>query len=99
MHKKVATKENILNEATSSIESQLKEEIQHAVEKEKVISNKKQEALKWELETLRQDLARIEQQHVVREDMLRKEIADIQQVNEQVFLIQTYLIFFFFKSN
>ncbi|CAF0737533.1 unnamed protein product [Brachionus calyciflorus] len=79
LHKKVATKETIINEATSSIESQLKEEIQLAVEKERITSNKKQEALKWELENLRQDLTRVEQQHVIREDMLRKEIADLQQ--------------------
>lgn len=59
----------------------MKEEIQLAVEKERLMSNKKQESLKWELESVRQDLARIEQQHSLREDMLRKEIADLQQVN------------------
>ena len=43
------------------------------------MSIKKQEALKWELESMRSDLARIEHQHSLREDMLRKEIADLQQ--------------------
>lgn len=58
----------------------MKEEIQLAVEKERMIMNKKQESLKWELESVRQDITRIEQQHSLREDMLRKEIADLQQV-------------------
>ncbi len=80
MHKANATKENIINESTSLIENQLKEEIQSAVEKERIISNKKQESLKWELNSVRADISRIEQQHALREEMLRKEIADLQQV-------------------
>ena len=36
------------------------------------------ETLKWELECVRTDISRIEQQHALREDMLRKEIADLQ---------------------
>jgi hypothetical protein len=80
LHKANATKENIINESTSLIENQLKEEIQSAVEKERIISNKKQESLKWELNSVRADISRIEQQHALREEMLRKEIADLQQV-------------------
>ena len=80
MHKANATKENIINESTSLIENQLKEEIQSAVEKERIISNKNQESLKWEVNSVRADISRIEQQHALREEMLRKEIADLQQV-------------------
>ncbi|RNA32793.1 TATA element modulatory factor isoform X1, partial [Brachionus plicatilis] len=79
LHKKIASKENSLSEATSSIESQLKEEIQLAVEKERITSQKSQEALRWELDNIRQDFSRTEQQHMVREEMLRKEISDLQQ--------------------
>lgn len=90
MHKANATKENIINESTSLIENQLKEEIQSAVEKERIISNKKQESLKWELNSVRADISRIEQQHALREEMLRKEIADLQQVlfKSIIFLIK-----------
>lgn len=80
LHKKIAAKETSLTEATSSKESQLKEEIELAVEKERITSQKSQEALRWELDNLRQDFSRVEQQHLVREEMLRKEIADLQQV-------------------
>jgi hypothetical protein len=73
-------KESKINETTSSIESQLKEEVRSAVEKEKTVWLKKQEALKWEIESLRQDISRCEQQYSIREDMLKKEIADLQQV-------------------
>ncbi len=86
MHKANATKENIINEATSSIESQIKEEIQLAIEKERIGSNKKQESLKWELNNVRADINRLEQQHALREDMLRKEIADLQQVFLEILL-------------
>ncbi len=90
MHKANATKENIINESTSLIENQLKEEIQSAVEKERIISNKKQESIKWELNSVRADISRIEQQHALREEMLRKEIADLQQVlfKSIIFLIK-----------
>lgn len=77
-------KESKINETTSSIESHLKEEIKLALEKEKINSSKKQEALKWELESVRQDITRIEQQHSLREDMLRKEISDLQQVRDKI---------------
>ncbi len=80
LHKANAAKENKINEATISIETQLKEEIHSAIEKERMISNKKQESLKWELNSVRADISRIEQQHALREEMLRKEIADLQQV-------------------
>lgn len=73
-------KESKINETTSSIESQMREEVRAAVDKEKSAWTKKQETLRWEIESLRQDLARSEQQHAIREDMLRKEIADLQQV-------------------
>ncbi len=79
LHRKNAAHDSKINEATSSLESQLKEEIQSAVEKEKAVANKIQESLKWELQSARADLSRLEQQHVLREDMLRKEIADLQQ--------------------
>lgn len=59
----------------------MKEEIQLAVEKERITSQKSQEALRWELDNIRQDFSRTEQQHMVREEMLRKEISDLQQVN------------------
>jgi hypothetical protein len=90
LHKANATKENIINESTSLIENQLKEEIQSAVEKERIISNKKQESIKWELNSVRADISRIEQQHALREEMLRKEIADLQQVlfKSIIFLIK-----------
>lgn len=101
MHKANATKENIINESTSLIENQLKEEIQSAVEKERIISNKKQESLKWELNSVRADISRIEQQHALREEMLRKEIADLQQVlfKSIIFLIKANNRNIFFISN
>jgi hypothetical protein len=80
LHKTNAAKDSKISQATNSLETQLKEEIQFAVEKERVMANKIQESLKWELQSARADLTRIEQQHALREDMLRKEIADIQQV-------------------
>ena len=80
LQKANATKESRLTEATYSIEHQLKEEIQTALDKERLVSAKKQESLKWELQSARADLARLEQQHSLREDMLRKEINDLQQV-------------------
>lgn len=76
-----AAKDNRINEATNSIETQFKEEIQTAVDKERLLSNKKQESLKWELQSVRSDISRLEHQHSLREDMLRKEIADLQQVS------------------
>jgi hypothetical protein len=85
LHKTNAAKDSRINQATNSLETQLKEEIQFAVEKEKVMANKAQESLKWELQSARSDLTRIEQQHALREDMLRKEIADIQQVSRFCF--------------
>ena len=78
LHRTNAQKTSQINEATSSIESQYKEEIQLAVDKERIVSGKKIETLKWELECVRTDISRIEQQHTLREDMLRKEIADLQ---------------------
>lgn len=78
LHRANAHKTSQINEATSSIENQYKEEIQTAVEKERVISGKKIDTLKWELECVRSDISRIEQQHSIRENMLRKEIADLQ---------------------
>jgi TATA element modulatory factor len=81
LHKSNAAKDTRINETTNSIETQLKEEIERAVEKERTIAGKKQESLKWELQSVRADISRIEQQHSLREDMLRKEISDLQQVN------------------
>lgn len=86
MRKSNVEKESQINLKTSTIESQLKEEIKEAVEKERILAGKKQEALKWELESVRQDISRIEQQHALREDMLRKEISDLQQVNMTLFV-------------
>lgn len=80
LRKSNVEKESRINETTSSIETQLREEVRTAVEKEKSAWAKKQEALRWEIESLRQDVTRVEQQHAIREDMLRKEIADLQQV-------------------
>ena len=80
LHRSNAAKENQINETTQSIENQLKGEIQSAVEKERVIWTKKQDSLLWELQSVRADITRLEQQHALREDMLRKEIADLQQV-------------------
>ena len=80
LHKANAAKDSKINQATNSLEVHLKEEIQFAVEKEKMIASKVQESLKWELQSARSDLTRIEQQHALREDQLRKEIGDIQQV-------------------
>ncbi len=79
MHRVNAQKTSQINEANSSIENQFKEEIQSALEKERIFSSKKIETLKWELECVRQDMSRVEQQHSLREDMLRKEISDLQQ--------------------
>jgi hypothetical protein len=87
-------KESKINEKTSSIESQIKEEIKSAVEKEKITAAKKHESLKWELESVRQDIARIEQQHALREDMLRKEISDLQQVKPPIRSIWAMSFFF-----
>lgn len=79
-------KESKINETTVTIENHLKEEVRSAVEKERSTWTKKQEALKWEIESLRVDITRVEQQHSIREDMLRKEIADLQQVYKLVSL-------------
>ena len=79
LRKANAAKESLLTEATSSIETQLKEEAQMALDKERLTSSKRIEALKWEMESVRGDIARLEQQHAMREDMLRKEIGDLQQ--------------------
>jgi TATA element modulatory factor len=49
------------------------------LEKERFQANKKQESLKWELQNVRADIMRLEQQHGLREDMLRKEITNLQQ--------------------
>lgn len=49
------------------------------MEKERFQSNKKQESLKWELQNVRADIMRLEQQHGLREDILRKEITTLQQ--------------------
>lgn len=78
-------KETKINETTVSIENQLKEEVRVAVEKERSSWSKKQDALKWEIENLRQDIVHVEQQHATRENMLRKEIADLQQVKLERF--------------
>lgn len=83
-------KDSRINETTVSIEHHLKEEVRSAVEKERATWAKKQEALKWEIESLRQDVTRVEQQHAIREDMLRKEIADLQQVNS---FLHNFLLF------
>ena len=79
MHKTNAVKDSKISEATSTLETQLKEEVQLALERERSLANKTQESLKWELQSARSDLSRLEQQHALREDMLRKEIADLQQ--------------------
>jgi TATA element modulatory factor len=50
LHRLNAAKDSRINEATSSIENQFKEEIQIALDKERLIANKKQESLKWELQ-------------------------------------------------
>ena len=81
LHRANAAKDSRITEATSSIENQFKEEIQSVLEKERIVSNKRQESLKWELQNVRADITRLEQQHSLREEMLRKEIADLQQVN------------------
>ncbi len=86
-----AIKESRISETTASLESQLKEEIQQAVDKERLLSNKKQEVLKWELQSVRADLQRMDQQHSLREDVLRKEITDLQQV----FIRYIYFCFIF----
>lgn len=67
-------------ETQTSIESQLKEEIQSVVEKEKSMAKKREDALRWELQGVRADLTRLEQQQALREDILRKEITDLQKV-------------------
>ena len=64
-----------------TLELQYKEELQQALEKERLASNKKQEALRWELQNTRTDIMRLEQQYSLREDILRKEISDLQQVS------------------
>jgi len=78
LHRTNAQKTSQINETASSIENQYKEEISAAVDKERIVSGKKIESLKWELECVRADISRTEQQHALREDMLRKEIADLQ---------------------
>jgi hypothetical protein len=75
-----AAKQSELSQTTSSMEAQLKEEIQSAVEKERFQANKKHDSLMWELQNVRADMLRAEQQHSLREDMLRKEINNLQQV-------------------
>ena len=67
-------------ENSMTLELQYKEELQQALEKERLSSNKKQEALRWELQNTRTDIMRLEQQYSLREDILRKEISDLQQV-------------------
>lgn len=67
-----------------TLELQYKEELQQALEKERLASNKKQEALRWELQNTRTDIMRLEQQYSLREDILRKEISDLQQVRCRV---------------
>jgi chromosome segregation ATPase len=94
LHKANAAKESKINETNSSIESQLKEEIQVAVEKERIVSNKKQESLRWELQSVRSDITRVEQQHALREDMLRKEIGDLQQVIKSIIISFLNIKFF-----
>ena len=79
LHRVNAQKTSKINEAASSIETQYKEEIQNAVEKERLVSGKKIDNLKWELQCVRTEVARVEQQYALREEMLRKEIADLQQ--------------------
>ncbi len=79
LHKSNAALEVRLNEATSSIESHMKEETDIKLEKEKQTWSKVCESLKWELQSVRSDISRQEQQYALREDMLRKEIADLQQ--------------------
>ena len=79
LHKLNAVKDVKISEKTNTHELKLKQEIEQALEKEKSLSLKKQDALKWELDSMRSDLARVEHQHSLREDMLRKEIADLQQ--------------------
>lgn len=73
------------------MESQIKEEIQSAVEKERFQANKKHESLMWELQNVRADLMRAEQQHSLREDMLRKEILNYQQVFLFINFIKIYV--------
>ena len=57
------------------------------MDKERSFWQKKQETLKWEMQSVRSDVSRLEHQHSLREDMLRKEIADLQQVNFQILSI------------
>ena len=79
--------------AGATRENQLKEEIQTAVDKERSIWQKKQESLKWEMQSVRSDISRLEHQHSLREDMLRKEIADLQQVNLKLKILKFQLKF------
>jgi hypothetical protein len=58
----------------------LREEVQTLVEKEKSMAKKREDTLRWELQGVRADLTRLEQQQALREDILRKEITDIQKV-------------------
>ena len=67
LHKSNAVKDVKINEKVNTQEIKIKQEIELAIEKEKSVSVKKQEALKWELESMRSDLARVEQQHSLRE--------------------------------
>ena len=71
MHKLNAVKDVKINEKVNTQEIKIKQEIELAIEKEKSVSVKKQEALKWELESVRSDLARVEQQHSLREGELK----------------------------
>ena len=66
-------------ETQTSIESQLREEVQTVLEKEKSMSKKREDTLRWELQGVRADLTRLEQQQALREDILRKEITDLQK--------------------
>ena len=67
LHKSNAVKDIKINEKANTQEIKVKQEIEFALEKEKTVFAKKQEALKWELESMRSDLARVEQQHSLRE--------------------------------
>jgi TATA element modulatory factor len=67
LHKLNAVKDVKINEKVNTQEIKMKQEIELAIEKEKSVAVKKQEALKWELESVRSDLARVEQQHSLRE--------------------------------
>jgi hypothetical protein len=44
------------------------------------MAKKREDTLRWELQGVRADLTRLEQQQALREDILRKEITDLQKV-------------------